>query len=149
MLERGVAGYFVKASGIAIKHGLTRPSADVSDTDSSAWTSWAAGLDLLLFLARADCGVIRCRFAVRYCGWFRRQLSFECVSEKIPDHSTEHKPAHTGTRSKSIVCAHRAKASHNRLSTGPQEAIFDVLIFPWPFSQAALSRCPRGRCLRG
>jgi hypothetical protein len=29
----GVARFFVKASGIAIKHGLTRPSADVSDLD--------------------------------------------------------------------------------------------------------------------
>jgi hypothetical protein len=33
MLERGVAGFSVKAGGIDIKHGLTRPSADVSDTD--------------------------------------------------------------------------------------------------------------------
>jgi hypothetical protein len=33
MLERSVAGFFVKASGIAIKHGLPRPSADVSDMD--------------------------------------------------------------------------------------------------------------------
>jgi hypothetical protein len=33
MLERGVAGFFVKASGFAIKHGLTRPTADVSDSD--------------------------------------------------------------------------------------------------------------------
>jgi hypothetical protein len=31
MLERRVAGFFVKASGITIKHGLTRPPADVSD----------------------------------------------------------------------------------------------------------------------
>jgi hypothetical protein len=30
MLERGVAGFF-KASDIAIKHGPTQPSADVSD----------------------------------------------------------------------------------------------------------------------
>jgi hypothetical protein len=29
MLERGVAGFFVKASGIALKHGLSRPSAHV------------------------------------------------------------------------------------------------------------------------
>jgi hypothetical protein len=33
MLERGVAGFFVKASGIAVKHGLTQPSADGSDMD--------------------------------------------------------------------------------------------------------------------
>jgi hypothetical protein len=33
LLERGVAGFFVKASGIAIEHSLTRPSADVADTD--------------------------------------------------------------------------------------------------------------------
>jgi DUF2075 family protein len=33
MLERGVAGFFVKASDIVIKHGLTRPSADVTDMD--------------------------------------------------------------------------------------------------------------------
>jgi hypothetical protein len=33
MLGRGVAGLFVEASGIAIKQGLTRPSADVSDID--------------------------------------------------------------------------------------------------------------------
>jgi hypothetical protein len=32
-LERGVAGFFVKPSGIAIKQGLTRPSADVLDMD--------------------------------------------------------------------------------------------------------------------
>jgi hypothetical protein len=29
----GVAGFLLKGSGIAIKHGLTRPSADVSDMD--------------------------------------------------------------------------------------------------------------------
>jgi hypothetical protein len=33
MHERGVAGFFVKASGNAIKHGLARPSADVLDVD--------------------------------------------------------------------------------------------------------------------
>jgi hypothetical protein len=37
MLVRAVAGFFVKASDIAIKHGLTRPSADVSDLDYNAW----------------------------------------------------------------------------------------------------------------
>jgi hypothetical protein len=30
MLERGVAGFFVSASGITIKHGLTRPPTDRS-----------------------------------------------------------------------------------------------------------------------
>jgi hypothetical protein len=40
MLERGgVAGIFIKASGIAIKHCLTRPSAGVSDLDQIAWIS--------------------------------------------------------------------------------------------------------------
>jgi hypothetical protein len=33
MLERGVAGFFVKASGIGIKRCLTWPSTDVSDVD--------------------------------------------------------------------------------------------------------------------
>jgi hypothetical protein len=33
MLERGVAGFFVEAGGFALKHGLTRPTADVSDSD--------------------------------------------------------------------------------------------------------------------
>jgi hypothetical protein len=33
MLERGVAGFFVRASGITIKHGLTRLLADASDMD--------------------------------------------------------------------------------------------------------------------
>jgi hypothetical protein len=33
MLGHVVPCFFVKASGIAIKHGLTRPSADVSDMD--------------------------------------------------------------------------------------------------------------------
>jgi hypothetical protein len=33
MLDRGVAGFFVKASGIAIKHGLARLLGDVSDLD--------------------------------------------------------------------------------------------------------------------
>jgi hypothetical protein len=33
VLASGVAGFFIKASGIAIKHCLIRPSADVSDMD--------------------------------------------------------------------------------------------------------------------
>jgi hypothetical protein len=37
------AGYFVKASGIAIKHVLTRPSADVSDIDSNGCENRDAG----------------------------------------------------------------------------------------------------------
>jgi hypothetical protein len=45
MLERGVAGFFVKASGIAIQHGLPRPLADVSDMDENACALWAAGMD--------------------------------------------------------------------------------------------------------
>jgi hypothetical protein len=36
-LECRLAGFFIKASGIAIKHGLTRHSADVSDMDFLAW----------------------------------------------------------------------------------------------------------------
>jgi hypothetical protein len=33
MLERGIAGFFVKVSGNAIKHGLTQLPADVADHD--------------------------------------------------------------------------------------------------------------------
>jgi hypothetical protein len=33
MLERGVASSFIKASAFAIKHGVTRPTADASDVD--------------------------------------------------------------------------------------------------------------------
>jgi hypothetical protein len=33
VLKRGVAACFVKASGIAITHGVTQPSAEVTDTD--------------------------------------------------------------------------------------------------------------------
>jgi hypothetical protein len=43
MLEHVVAGYFVEASGIAIKHGLTRPSEDVPDMDLNAWIPWLPG----------------------------------------------------------------------------------------------------------
>jgi hypothetical protein len=33
MLERGVAWLFGKASGIAVKHGLSRPTVDVAHSD--------------------------------------------------------------------------------------------------------------------
>jgi hypothetical protein len=51
VLERGVAGFFVKVSGIAIKQGLTRPSADVSGMHKSAWAFGAAWLDSWLWLS--------------------------------------------------------------------------------------------------
>jgi hypothetical protein len=57
-----VASFFVEAKGAAIKHGLARLSADVSDIDWSAWAFLPPGLDLWLRLSCAptDCGVIRC-----------------------------------------------------------------------------------------
>jgi hypothetical protein len=43
MLKRGVAGVFVKASSITIKHGLTQPSAEVADMNSADVSSSAVG----------------------------------------------------------------------------------------------------------
>jgi hypothetical protein len=52
MLERGVAGFFVKAGGVSIKHGLTEPSADISDIDWNAWIPCLPGWNTFDFAQR-------------------------------------------------------------------------------------------------
>jgi hypothetical protein len=66
MLERGVAGFFVKASGFAIQHGLTRPTADVSDSDWLA-SSLACVLCWVWVLVAFGVLVGACRFGSVLC----------------------------------------------------------------------------------
>jgi hypothetical protein len=57
MLERVVAGFFVKTIGMAIKHGLTRPPVDVSDMDQSAGAGyWIGDVVVCAHLSRAQPG---------------------------------------------------------------------------------------------
>jgi hypothetical protein len=71
-----------------------------------------------------DCNIVLehiARYTVRrMCEWGSQARCVgagvaELNCETIPDHSTEQKPANTGTHSKRILCVYRAKASRKRV----------------------------------